>query len=262
MSKYDRIIKGVKVDVYDILSAFQVTDPALQHLLKKALCAGDRGHKDRAQDLQDIVDSALRAQAMHQEKEIAMFQDAAKRADSGFMLDRIGDLLRMDHDHKITPPPGGWKIGAVMSLTNTGYITTGESSDPEVTATVTVKNDGAETDDSKRMAEVVKEALSKCKADAKPGDSIRQLKSKLMAYEPRDLRYEAIRALDRLANAVDGRVDGNIYSKIELSSTAWPTELEEYFKPVNISNDVQNIIAQECQLGGLIWNFLSVQIRK
>lgn len=70
MSKYDRKIIGrdsygslraITVDVYRVLSAFEVTDPALQHLIKKALCAGLRGHKDTEQDLQDIVDSGHKA---------------------------------------------------------------------------------------------------------------------------------------------------------------------------------------------------------
>lgn len=70
MSKYDRKIIGrdsegnlrvITVDVYRVLSAFEVTDPALQHLIKKALCAGLRGHKDTEQDLQDIVGSGNRA---------------------------------------------------------------------------------------------------------------------------------------------------------------------------------------------------------
>lgn len=61
-NKYDReILPGVWVDVYDVLDAWKVTNPALQHLIKKALQAGDRGHKDREEDLQDIIDSAIRA---------------------------------------------------------------------------------------------------------------------------------------------------------------------------------------------------------
>lgn len=79
-SKYDRKITGlvleesdiikhndgsitatITVDVYDVLKAFAVTCPALQHLNKKSLCAGLRGHKDITQDLQDILDSANRA---------------------------------------------------------------------------------------------------------------------------------------------------------------------------------------------------------
>lgn len=64
-SKYLREIKpGVFVDVYDVLMAWNVTNPALQHLIKKALQAGDRGHKSREQDLQDIIDSAIRAKEL------------------------------------------------------------------------------------------------------------------------------------------------------------------------------------------------------
>lgn len=64
MSKYDVNIKGVDLDVYDILAAYYVTNPALQHLIKKALMPGVRGHKDSAQDYQDIIDSAYRAQQL------------------------------------------------------------------------------------------------------------------------------------------------------------------------------------------------------
>ena len=60
-NKYLRECKGVKIDVYDVIKAFNVTCPALQHLIKKALCTGLRGHKTQEQDLQDILDSAKRA---------------------------------------------------------------------------------------------------------------------------------------------------------------------------------------------------------
>jgi len=60
-SKYDRKCKGVTIDVYDVLLAFDVKNPALQHLIKKALCVGIRGHKTKEQDLKDILDSAKRA---------------------------------------------------------------------------------------------------------------------------------------------------------------------------------------------------------
>lgn len=49
---------AVETDVYRVLDAFKVTDPCLQHLIKKALAAGERGHKDLLQDCQDIVHSA------------------------------------------------------------------------------------------------------------------------------------------------------------------------------------------------------------
>lgn len=67
-NKYHRKLKGREVDVYDVLKAFEVTCPALQHLIKKALCVGIRGHKDEAQDLQDIIDSAHRAMELHNEE--------------------------------------------------------------------------------------------------------------------------------------------------------------------------------------------------
>lgn len=78
-NKYHRLIVGtadengelgaVMVDVYRVLEAYQVTCPALQHLVKKALCVGLRGHKDVAQDLQDTIDSAVEAQRLHRERE-------------------------------------------------------------------------------------------------------------------------------------------------------------------------------------------------
>lgn len=72
-NKYQRVIQNAEgcamiIDVYDVLQAFQVTDPALQHLVKKALAAGQRGHKDEAQDLKDIVVSGERAIQLHKNR--------------------------------------------------------------------------------------------------------------------------------------------------------------------------------------------------
>jgi hypothetical protein len=75
MSKYQReITQTIKspetgndievtivIDVYDILDAYAVTNPALQHLIKKALMPGERGHKTVDEDLQEIWHSARRA---------------------------------------------------------------------------------------------------------------------------------------------------------------------------------------------------------
>lgn len=67
-NKYMREIKpGVWVDVYDVIRAFVVTDGALQHLLKKALAVGQRGHKDAEEDYTDIRDSAQRALDIYKE---------------------------------------------------------------------------------------------------------------------------------------------------------------------------------------------------
>lgn len=50
-----------EIDIYMVLKLFNVTDPCLQHIAKKALCAGHRGHKNFNRDLRDILDTAKRA---------------------------------------------------------------------------------------------------------------------------------------------------------------------------------------------------------
>lgn len=49
-----------KVDVYRILDLFGVTCPVAQHVVKKAIAAGRRGHKSTRRDWQDIAASAAR----------------------------------------------------------------------------------------------------------------------------------------------------------------------------------------------------------
>lgn len=69
MNKYSREIKpGVNVDVYDVLVAWGVTSPELQHLIKKALQPGRRGRKSYMEDLKDIRASIDRAIEREQEK--------------------------------------------------------------------------------------------------------------------------------------------------------------------------------------------------
>jgi hypothetical protein len=69
VGKYNRECKGVTIDVYDVLVAFNVTNPALQHLVKKALCAGLRGHKNKDQDMAEIMESAQRAVELEAENQ-------------------------------------------------------------------------------------------------------------------------------------------------------------------------------------------------
>ena len=66
-NKYVRICKGLPVDVYDVLQAFSVTNPATQHAIKKLLCAGLRGHKDKMQDLTEALKSIERAIELEKE---------------------------------------------------------------------------------------------------------------------------------------------------------------------------------------------------
>ena len=58
------------VDVYRVLELFNVTDPCLQHAVKKLLCAGGRGAKDMEQDVQEAMDTLERYQDMCREDEL------------------------------------------------------------------------------------------------------------------------------------------------------------------------------------------------
>jgi len=49
------------VDVYWVLTAWEVHCPAVAHAVKKLLCAGQRGVKDRVRDLEEAVASVKRA---------------------------------------------------------------------------------------------------------------------------------------------------------------------------------------------------------
>jgi hypothetical protein len=60
-SHYKRDVSHLNtIDVYRIIDLFGVTCPVAQHVLKKSLAAGQRGHKDLRKDWQDIMDSAER----------------------------------------------------------------------------------------------------------------------------------------------------------------------------------------------------------
>lgn len=56
------------IDVYRVLHLFNVTDPCIQHAVKKLLVAGGRGAgKDIAKDVQEACDSLNRFQEMRAE---------------------------------------------------------------------------------------------------------------------------------------------------------------------------------------------------
>lgn len=57
-----------KVDVYRILEIFDVTDPCIQHVVKKLLCAGGRGHKDINLDINNVIDTLQRWKEMREEE--------------------------------------------------------------------------------------------------------------------------------------------------------------------------------------------------
>lgn len=71
-SHYFRDVSHLKkIDAYRIIDLFNVTDPCMQHILKKALCAGKRGHKDLQRDIQDIFDTTKRRIEMDEEDALA-----------------------------------------------------------------------------------------------------------------------------------------------------------------------------------------------
>lgn len=69
-SHYKKPVAGLQfVDVYRVLGLFGVTDPCLQHAVKKLLVAGGRGAKDISQDVQEAIDTLQRWQEMRAEDE-------------------------------------------------------------------------------------------------------------------------------------------------------------------------------------------------
>ena len=72
-NKYHRRLLGIDgfhcyTDVYRVLTAFNVTQPAVQHAIKKLLCAGIRGKGGEVQDLSEAID-AIEARLLEIEQE-------------------------------------------------------------------------------------------------------------------------------------------------------------------------------------------------
>jgi len=64
---YRYVYKGIKLDPARICDIYNQTDFMLCTIVKKALKAGERGHKDFKQDLLDIISAAERRLEMLQE---------------------------------------------------------------------------------------------------------------------------------------------------------------------------------------------------
>lgn len=74
MSKYDREIIGIDgtvttVDVYRVLDAFGVSDPATQDAIKKMLRTGLRGHKYYLTDLNDSIELLEKAVELRKQRD-------------------------------------------------------------------------------------------------------------------------------------------------------------------------------------------------
>ena len=75
-NKYHRTIhdiNGIKmdglIDVYSVIQAFNISNPAQQHLVKKALCAGLRGKGDFEQDMTECHQAIDRAISLNRKGE-------------------------------------------------------------------------------------------------------------------------------------------------------------------------------------------------
>lgn len=98
-NKYKRIIysrthqgASVEVDVYCVLKAFNVTNPAVAHAVKKLLCPGQREKGGVLQDLTEAKDAIFRAIEMEQETGTQTLSQQIRRIpdkELKEMLDRI-----------------------------------------------------------------------------------------------------------------------------------------------------------------------------
>ena len=70
---YFKDVSSLKqVDVYRVLKLFGVTDPCVQHAVKKLLCAGGRGSKGEEQDICEAIQSLERFLEMRREEKDAV----------------------------------------------------------------------------------------------------------------------------------------------------------------------------------------------
>ena len=67
---YFKDVSNLKhIDVYRVIELFDVKDHAIGHAIKKLLCSGERGAKDKTQDVQEAISSLLRYLEMQTENE-------------------------------------------------------------------------------------------------------------------------------------------------------------------------------------------------
>jgi hypothetical protein len=68
---YKKVPEGVEyIDVYRVLEMFDVSNPSIQHAIKKLLVAGGRGHKDIHKDIKEAIDSLNRWLEMREEDDV------------------------------------------------------------------------------------------------------------------------------------------------------------------------------------------------
>jgi hypothetical protein len=97
MSKHNHYFKDVShlsdIDVYRTLILFGVTDPCIQHAVKKLLVAGGRGAgKDISQDIQEAIDSLERWKQMRVEDALTSnYHSPSEELDFPIIDDQVDD---------------------------------------------------------------------------------------------------------------------------------------------------------------------------
>ena len=66
-SHYRKFYKGVQLDPARIAKIYGIGNMVQAQIVKKALCAGNRGHKDVLRDIDDIITAAKRWREMELE---------------------------------------------------------------------------------------------------------------------------------------------------------------------------------------------------
>lgn len=101
MKEYSHYYKAVPyshIDVYRVLELFNVTDPCIQHAIKKLLVAGGRGHKGLEKDVKEAIISLNRRIEMWEEELIDSSIDTFDRISSNHFSARDdGNLQDTGH---------------------------------------------------------------------------------------------------------------------------------------------------------------------
>lgn len=99
-SHYFRPFPYENIDIYRFLEVFDVTCPVAQHIIKKAVASGKRGHKDLQRDWQDIVDSAQRKLEMLRENDDAWYYAKVDELSANVLKSAASPL----HEHNPVGP--------------------------------------------------------------------------------------------------------------------------------------------------------------
>lgn len=101
--KYLRTIRScidgttIQVDVYSVLRAFNITCPIVSHMVKKLLCAGERGKGDRLADLIGVEAAVSRAIEEEKRDREEMERDRVNSPSSPILKIEGGRVVRDNH---------------------------------------------------------------------------------------------------------------------------------------------------------------------